>query len=616
MAIYCIDYINGSDVTGTGSAAAPWKTIGYGETQVTEVAGDEFRIHAGPAPTLLDTAAYQTSANSFIIQTSVNLTGSLVANDYIFIQDFNRAFRIQTITSTQIVLYSTLTAYPNYLGNAVTFSIWKVGGVPVPVTAIGSFYDDIAKTASPFAINSDSIIVSGGWNDTFDAKTAFGRTFFYRTGAFFVNNSVAGCLYRATDCNGWVFKDLHISGSGLVNLIINTVVTGGNAKFDNLVVTSIGATSIVATRSATDDCYLTNSTIVHSTLTSSTQLNMAGNTGQYPGVMRLNGLTQIFMGKGDRTTWTSFRYNTTNQTTNIKIELGNTTYINQYDNTIWGVLDQYVPCLYMFSNIGGGVNYTNYIRIDNLTIQGFPIQLYNSWTSSTSSVKSYVELDATALSKLKFVGVVSNGMGPITIKAPGSPFNTAGGAVCSSNQDNALLSMSLQPIKWIDTVNNKDWYISGTAVSYLDTVNYVTGTNSLAVRPVAVGDVNIVYGAYVPAGIAVYKKESEVATITVKMKLLGPSAYVANIQLIFGATLNTRVGFPSYQALVGTFISGSAVATTAEWTDVVYTVPADTQLQSDSTLGYYFFIGEGISGSSLAEAGKWLLIDSVTITVA
>ena len=617
MAFYCIDYINGSDTTGNGSAAAPWKTIGYGQTQVTLVAGDEFRIHAGVAPTLLDTGAFQTAVNQFTITTSIDLTGSLAANDYIFIQDFYRAYRIQTVTATTITLWSSIGVYPNYLGNGVTFSIWKAGGVPVTINASTDQLDTFAAGTSTFGVNTDGVIVSGGWNSTFNAKTTFGRTFFYRTGTLNVNNSTTGNLFRVTDVRGWVFKDMHISGSGLLQFLVGTGNNSGLAKFDNLVVTSIGAHIFTSGRSTTDDFYMTNSTIVHSTLGSSTQFTLVSGSWNMTGVFRLNGLTQVFKGRGNQTGFTSLR--PSSLTPNVwKMELGNTTFINQYSNTTWGQGDQYVPNLFMFSTMPNTDNYQNYIKIDSLSIPENSIQIFNSWSSSFQMVRSYLELDAATLAKIKYVGMPSRAMGHMTIKAPGSPFNTASGMVLSNDQDGQIISNSYQPVKWIDTLNNRDWYINGQTVSYLDTTNYVTGTNSLAVRPASVGGSGNTYGSYIPAGIAVYKKNSEVATITVKMRLLGSTTYTVPIKLYTNAGLNVNVGYNSFTnySSFSLILNPNQSATTTQWRDVVYTVPADTTLPADMTQGYYFLIGEGENGSDLAEAGKWLLIDSFTITVA
>lgn len=622
MAFYCIDYINGSDTTGDGSAVAPWKTIGYGQSQVTLAFGDEFRIHGGPEPTLLDTAAFRTTGPSYTITTSIDLTGSLAANDYIFVQDFYRAFRISAINSTTITLYSNVAVNPSFLGNGVTFSIWKAGGVPVTINANTDALETFCTAASPFTINTDSVIISGGWNNTFDAKTSFGRTFFYRTSStsFNMNNSVLGNLYKTNDTTGYVIKDMHISGSGLANFI--TYSTGspysnGNAKFDNLVLTSIGSGMLVNNHSFTDDFYLTNSTIVHSTW-SLTYLTLINNIlSNFTGIFKLNGLTQVFLGRGTQSALTSFRAATAGPS-DFKMEWGNTTYINQYNPTLWGADQARIPSLFNMSSLPTNDNYGNYIKIDSLTIQENPIQLYSSYSTSFAMVSSYIELDATNLAKLAYVGKTGLNFGQLTIKAPGSPFDTASGMVVAADQDNISLSNNLQPIKWIDTVNNRDWYINNQSVSYLDTVNYVTGTNSIATRPTSIGTVGNVYGTYIPAGISFYKKDSETATITVKMKLLGSTSYTAAIGLISSAQQLVYTGFPQNQSISGDQLrlSGNQDASTAEWRDVVYTLPATTNLNADMTAGYFFLIGEGEGGSNLAEAGKWLLIDSVTITIS
>lgn len=627
MAFYCIDYINGSDTTGNGTPGAPWKSISYGQTQVTLVAGDEWRIHAGPNPTLLDTAAFQTSANSYTITTSIDLTGSLAANDYIFVDNQYRAWRIKTITSTTITLWDTIQAYPDYLGNGVTFNIWKVGGVPVPINNFNQQLETCFTATSTFAINSNSVTVSGGWDSTFTAKTAFGKTFFYRTGTYQLNGNASEQIYKMFDTTGILFKDFHIAG-GLMRVFIQATTgqTCGNGSFDNFVVSTSPESILVSARAnSTADVYLTNFTVVQTTSGNNTNFTLLSNWSPAnqitPPVVYLTNLKQVFIGKGDASQYTALRTSSISGLY-FNMSLGDMTYESKYNPATWGTSNtsRYPALFQFFTSIQAGATNFNYqIKIDSINIIGEPIQLFTS--TSLGSIKCFINLTSANLTKLRFIGPMA-GSG-ITIKAPGSPFDTVSGMFLSPDQDSqSIVSTNLSGWKWIDTANNTDWYINNQAIYKLNTTDYVTGTNSIQVRPASIGGSGNVYGFYIPTSIAFFKKCAETATITVKAKLLGVTSYTAPINLYSISNLDLRSGlnggFGGFQTDIRSriLLAANQNASTAEWRDLVYTVSPDTSLGTDATNGYYFVIGEGQDGSNLAEAGKWLLIDSVNITIS
>ena len=627
MAFYCIDYINGSDTTGNGTPAAPWKTIGYGQTQVTLAAGDEWRIHAGAAPVLLDTAAFQTAANSYTITTSVDLTGSLAANDYIFVDNQYRAWRIKTITSTTITLWDTIQAYPDYLGNGVTFNIWKVGGVPITINNFNQQLETCFTTASPFAINSNSVTVSGGWDSTFTAKTAFGTTFFYRTGTYQLNGNSSEQVYKMLDTTGILFKDFHMAGGLMRFFIVATSgQNAGNGSFDNFIVSANPEFGLVSARgNSTADVYCTNFTVVQTTSGNGTNFTLLGSWSPAsqltPPVLYLTNLKQVFIGKGNATQYTFLRVSGISALY-FNMSLGNMTYESKYNQSLWGGDFARYPAIFQFTtSINAGATNFNYkITVDSINIVGEPVQLFPTGVGF-GGIKSFINLTSANLAKLRFIGGMSSSA--ITIKAPGSPFDTVSGMFLSADQDSqSLVGLNTNGWKWIDTANNKEWYINNQAIYTLNTTDYVTGTNSIQVRPATVGGVGTAYGFYLPTSIAFMKKCAETATITVKAKLLGPSTYSAPINLYSSSNLDLRTGLNGAFGGFNTdirqriLLTPNQNATTTEWRDLVYTVSPDTTLGTDAVNGYYFLIGEGQDGSNLAETGRYLLIDSVTITIS
>ena len=155
---------------------------------------------------------------------------------------------------------------------------------------------------------------------------------------------------------------------------------------------------------------------------------------------------------------------------------------------------------------------------------------------------------------------------------------------------------------------------------YLNTSDYVTGSNSLSMKPATVGGTSV-FGFSAPVGATFFKKSSETATITIKMKLIGsyPSG-IPTITLFSNPMLRERVSYTvtsgtDYNSAFST-LAPSVNPTTTGWTDVVYTFPADTSVANDEMIGYKLYLTEGAAGSRLALAGNELLVDSVNILIS
>lgn len=152
MAIYYVDLVNGND-GNLGTAASPFLTLN--KAQGMPSSPHNIRIAKTNAPTIVGVATlFGWTNNSALITTSTDLTGTLVAGDYIGKPtargngEIETFFRIISITSTVITLNNV------YYGTTQnTTGALKI--VPV-ITGIAG--------ANTCTISISGHIFSGGWN--------------------------------------------------------------------------------------------------------------------------------------------------------------------------------------------------------------------------------------------------------------------------------------------------------------------------------------------------------------------------------------------------------------------------------------------------------------------
>ena len=103
MAIVYCSWATGDDTTGTGTAAAPWKTITKATTSRT--AGDEIRVAKSPEPTALTGTTAWTLNGTTVTGTGTLFTSELVIGDFISAPD-GQWYEVITIGSdTSATLY-------------------------------------------------------------------------------------------------------------------------------------------------------------------------------------------------------------------------------------------------------------------------------------------------------------------------------------------------------------------------------------------------------------------------------------------------------------------------------------------------------------------------------
>ncbi len=238
MAYYCIDYINGSDVTGDGTASAPWASIAHGETQINGgagyVTGDEMRIASSPISAALGQVTGVASAQSNAVRLNVNtdLTGVLSVYDAVWIDGTtsatsaggnNMLWQVEAITATTIDLWNGSTNYQGrqMFGDSGSFSldIKKVTSVEVAVNGFSGYQADTLNSVdTAFTSFNDDVVISGGWNSTnFTAKAAYPFTSFSRVGTYqTTSGSVYGAGFSwANNSNGFKLKDFNAARMSL-----------------------------------------------------------------------------------------------------------------------------------------------------------------------------------------------------------------------------------------------------------------------------------------------------------------------------------------------------------------------------------------------------------------
>jgi hypothetical protein len=268
MAFYCIDYNNGSDVTGDGTALAPWATIAYGEAQINGgsgyISGDEMRIAGSTLSGVLDTNMVLTNSgsSSATISTNINLTGQLAVGDYVQLNnsqvypsaEINKfTWCVKSITGTSIEIFQSSNTYGMFYrfpdSGTPVFSIQKISDtVVLSVDGFSGYYLDrpyqIDKSFEPFG---DNIIISGGWDSTnFTSKTNLERTVFGRTGTYQATAvfPYGGIFQSTVGFNGIKFQDINISRVYIVDYLSSGVWNYGfnlsNLAGDNLIVRNTG----------------------------------------------------------------------------------------------------------------------------------------------------------------------------------------------------------------------------------------------------------------------------------------------------------------------------------------------------------------------------------------
>ena len=181
MAIVYCSWATGDDTNGTGTAAAPYKTITKASTSRT--AGDEVRVAKSPDPTALTGTTAWTLNGTTVTGTDTLFTTELAIGDFISAPD-GGWYEVITLTSdTSATLYKK---YPS--ATASGYSSQKLG-----VTDTGAASSSTQVQVVNSSGNSSAFLyISGGWDLSTETQT--GQTWFRQMHGTF-NNRYGYGLY-------------------------------------------------------------------------------------------------------------------------------------------------------------------------------------------------------------------------------------------------------------------------------------------------------------------------------------------------------------------------------------------------------------------------------------
>jgi len=166
MAIVYCSWATGSDATGTGTAANPYKTITKAST--SRAAGDEVRVAKSPDPTALTGTTAWTLNGTTVTGTNTLFTSELAIGDFISAPD-GGWYEVITINSnTSATLYKK---YPS--ATASGHSSQKLGVTDTGEAASGTTQVQVVNSSG----NSSAFLyISGGWDLSTETQT--GQTWF------------------------------------------------------------------------------------------------------------------------------------------------------------------------------------------------------------------------------------------------------------------------------------------------------------------------------------------------------------------------------------------------------------------------------------------------------
>jgi len=175
MAIVYCSWATGSDTTGTGTAAAPYKTITKAST--SRAAGDEVRVEKSPDPTALTGTTAWTLNDTSVTGTNTLFTTELAPGDFISAPD-GGWYEVITIGSNTS---ATLKAkYPS--ASASGHSSQKLGVTDTGAAAASITQIQIVNSSGK---SSAFLYISGGWD--LSTQTQTGQTWFRQMHGTFAN---------------------------------------------------------------------------------------------------------------------------------------------------------------------------------------------------------------------------------------------------------------------------------------------------------------------------------------------------------------------------------------------------------------------------------------------
>ncbi len=622
MAFYCIDYLNGSDVTGDGTASAPWATIAHAETQINAgagyVTGDEMRIASSPIGATLGqiTGISASGQQSDTVRLNVNtdLTSVLSQFDTVWIDGTttatsgggnNMVWQVEAVTATTIDLWGNGSGYFGRQmfadSSSTSVDIKKVTPIEVDVNSFSGYQaDTLNGVDTAFAAFNDDVVISGGWDSTnFTAKATYPFTSFSRRGTYqTTNGSVYGAAFTwANNSNGFKLKDFNVArmylsqdlnfsdctyGHNLENIPViyhtnfgtstPSPLPVGKRKYINC---QIAAGISTTGRTSDTDLYMSQfDSCYHWAQSGNSIIYGSSNFGSAQQVELVG--TNIHVKAGNSTQYNISNYmsngtgaNTANQPFRSKplvTDFSTLTIIPKSSLGIGLVTGQNSPRFPYTVEVPSGIlNKSGSLGVKHLTFNSFASAL----TFNLADVTDALDLDQLIPS-----GRMNVGANPIKITGDGNTYHLFGSKLLAK----------------------------------LNTVDNNLGDNCIELVPTNQADNPILEGPWMP--IRFVKGDDITVTIIGKIKGTATSMGPA-IRLAGTDAQGPQSSYDSFEGLANFSLTSGSGYNNTTWSTNVYTM--NNAFANESFADY---IGQlAIYNDQLDEGDSWL-IDSVTIEVA
>jgi hypothetical protein len=596
MAFYCIDYLNGSNVTGDGTASLPWATIEHGETQINGgtgyVLGDEMRIAGSTKSALLGTVTRTSSTSSTAtFSTSTDLRGTLSVGDYIqlvsgdtypgtTIEQFT--WYVSSISASQIVLLHYNFQYTMF-GQPKSYGIYKINDpVTFDVNAFSGYYldkpNEIATSFDPF---SDSVTISGGWDPaTFTSKTAYGKTVFGRTGTYQATAPYpyGAVFYPSIGLNGLLFKDMSFSRVYANYWAVSGQWNGGcnwtNISCSYTIENHTGTPLASTYNRIYDGCAIQNGAAF--------DCEPGGPKAEFKNGWIAGGALTAPVSQFQ----TAMYNEVVDFSNNICLTIGGLEFLGVYST-----ISPYNP--------GGFINIdfaTTTVLSPNTSLGYF----LASGSYQTSSGVQNVTVPSAFLGNYPTTAGFESVM---DYTWPGQIKLTTDNVDASIQWKSGKYVVGAYPSTLTDTTTGLTWDVLGRAFSRLNTLDKDTGLNCIELKPIK----NVCEAWFLPIRI----KKGDNLELTIKAKIKGSQTSTAPTFYVGGTSASTITNYDGFPSLdVMTLISGSNFTNTA-WQTNTYSISNALS----TVTGEEFFASITISDYNLTN-GNSLLIDQVTWSVS
>ena len=268
MAIVYCSWATGNDTTGTGTAAAPYKTITKAST--SRAAGDEVRVAKSPDPTALTGTTAWTMNGTTVTGTGTLFTTELAIGDFISAPDGGWYEVITIASDTSATLFKK---YPS--ATASGHSSQKLGVTDTGAAASSATQIQVVNSSG----NSSAFLyISGGWDLSTETQT--GQTWFRQMhGTFTTRNGYGLFMTSKSYTNFDKLNFLRYNHGIYYNTSSNNTITSATCNSNNNGI-SYGTSSNNTITSATCNSN-SNSGISYGTSSTSTITSATCNSNNY-----------------------------------------------------------------------------------------------------------------------------------------------------------------------------------------------------------------------------------------------------------------------------------------------------------------------------------------------